>query len=106
MYIPYTTLFLTKNLFSQQIPSSHPFLVTWYFSRASHNTILLQILGGRMHGPSPPQIWGGRPPAPKSPPMAMGMFAEVVLHPKCAESALSDMAAALHGKYLSVHSIF
>ena len=32
--------------------------------------VVLEILAGRMHGPSPPQIWGDRPPDPlKSPPM-------------------------------------
>src|SRR6218665_115736 len=45
------------------------FLLCSYF-RAHPTTLLPKILGGRMHGPSPPQIWGERPPSPpRSPPL-------------------------------------
>ena len=41
-----------------------PFLLCSYF-RAQPRTLLLKILGGRMHGPSPPpQILGDRPQSP------------------------------------------
>ena len=39
------------------------FLLCSYF-RAHPTTLLLKILGGRMHGPSPPQYLGDRPPSP------------------------------------------
>src|SRR6218665_1401879 len=42
----------------------------------ANNTLglLLEILGGHMHGPSPPQIWGDRPPVPpNSPPMVVNL---------------------------------
>ena len=39
------------------------FLLCLYF-RAYPTTLLLKILGGRMHGRPPPQIWGDRPPVP------------------------------------------
>ena|SRR6218665_904368 len=46
------------NSASSLRPCSHPV------------TVLLEIFGGRMHRPSPPQILGNRPPSPpKSPPM-------------------------------------
>src|SRR6218665_74066 len=49
----------------------HLLLLCSYF-RAHPTTLFLKILGGRMHGPSPPQIfWGTVPPvSPRSPPMA------------------------------------
>src|SRR6218665_554117 len=62
--MPYTcrpmTLFLTKNLyFTKKIPSSHLFVSTSYLP-AYPITLLLQILRGRMHGPSPHlKFWGG-----------------------------------------------
>src|SRR6218665_3021760 len=40
----------------------HPFLLFSYF-RTHPTTLLLKILGGRMHGPSPHlKLWGGPPP--------------------------------------------
>src|SRR6218665_2044280 len=54
-YITYMTLFLTKNLLLK------PVLVSSYF--ASHPiTVLLKILEGRMHGPSPLIKFGGTVP--------------------------------------------
>src|SRR6218665_1168239 len=70
-YITYMTdcmtpFFLTKNLdFRQKYSSLTPFLVSPY--NASHPvTALLKILGGRMHGPPPPQIGDGPSPFPLS----------------------------------------
>src|SRR6218665_2892668 len=43
---------------------NHRFSLCSYF-HAHPTTLLLKILGGPMHGPSPPQIFlGDRPPAP------------------------------------------
>src|SRR6218665_1559154 len=60
----YMTLFFTETSISQKIRSSHLF---------SHFiALLLQILGGRMHGPSllTSNFWGNvHPVPPKSPPM-------------------------------------
>src|SRR6218665_1778117 len=71
-YDPFLTqmpLFQSKT--EQNNPSRHLFSVSSYF--ATHPiTLLLEILGGRMHGPSPPQILGGRLPVPpKSPPLGV-----------------------------------
>src|SRR6218665_1149848 len=71
------TLFLTKILtkildFTTKNSSLTPFPVSSYF--VSHpTTLLLKILGGRIHGPSHrPHILGGPSPSPpKSPPMLM-----------------------------------
>src|SRR6218665_3777540 len=49
----------------------HLFLLCSYF-HAHPTTLLLQILGGPMHGPSPHLkfFWGDRPPSPpRSPPL-------------------------------------
>src|SRR6218665_697728 len=52
------TLFFTKNLYFRKIPPLHLFLVSSYF--ATHpTTLLLEILGGRMHWPPPPKILEG-----------------------------------------------
>ena len=72
LFIPYMTHYLAKTSISQQnIPSLHLVLVTSYFP-AHPITLLLQILGGRMHGPSPSHLkfWGPSPRPSKSPPMA------------------------------------
>jgi len=62
------TIFLTKNLdFKTKNSSLKPFLFTPYF--ASHQIkVLLKILVGRMHGPSPhlKYFWGTVPPVPLS----------------------------------------
>src|SRR6218665_4029467 len=49
---------------------NHHFSLCSYF-HAHPTTLLLKILGGPMHGPSPPpQILGDRPPSPpRSPPL-------------------------------------
>ena len=65
-FVTYLTLFLPKYL---DIRTKHsfliPFLISLYF--ATHPiTLLLEILGGRMHGPSPPQWLGDCPPVPLS----------------------------------------
>src|SRR6218665_3923408 len=50
--------FQKKNSFTT------PFLLCSYF-RAHPTTLLLKILGGRMHGTSPHlKLWGDRPPVP------------------------------------------
>ena len=61
---------LKKRLFQKRIPLWHHFLLCSYF-RAHPTTLLLKILGGRMHGPSPHlKFWGERPPSPsRSPPL-------------------------------------
>src|SRR6218665_3824426 len=70
LYITYMTLlFLTKSLnFRQKYSSLTLFLVSSYFS--SHPiTVLLKILGGRMHGPSATSNFEGTvPPVPPRPP--------------------------------------
>src|SRR6218665_1639422 len=65
---------------------NHHFSLCSYF-HAHPTTLLLQILGGPMHGPSPHlKFWGGRPPPPplsitappvppKSPPLLPGVAA-------------------------------
>src|SRR6218665_3238642 len=65
-YIIMTLCSQEKRLFQKRIPLSHLFLLCSYF-RAHPTTLLLKILGRRMHGPSPPQILGDRPP--RSPPL-------------------------------------
>ena len=59
-----------KHLFRKKIPWWHPFFTQFVF-HTHPITLLLEVLGERMHGPSPsPQIfWGDRPPSPppKSP---------------------------------------
>jgi len=61
----YMALFLTKKpLFQKEILTWHLFLVCSYF--VTHpRTLLLEIMGGRMHGPSPNSNFGG--PSPQSP---------------------------------------
>jgi len=59
-----------KAFISEKFPSSLLFLVTSYFP--THPlTLLLQVLGGRLHGRPPPLILEGTLPQspPKSPPM-------------------------------------
>src|SRR6218665_2866967 len=78
----YTTLFVTrKATISENNFLITPFLLCSYF-RAHPTTLLLKILGGRMHGPSPPQIFGGTvlPVPPRSSPMYLYLTA--LLHPK------------------------
>src|SRR6218665_640362 len=57
----FTLLDIVHNPF---LTRKHLFLLFSYF-RAHPTTLLLKILGGRMHGPSPPQTLGG--PSPQSP---------------------------------------
>src|SRR6218665_1624026 len=61
------------RLFWEKCPFSRPkFLMTFFSHRPSFSdftsirqTLLLKILGGRMHGPSPTSnFWGTVPPAP------------------------------------------
>src|SRR6218665_3800020 len=52
-----------QPLFQKRIPLSHLFLLCSYF-RAHPTTLLLKILGGRMHGPSPNSNLGAVPPVP------------------------------------------
>src|SRR6218665_11192 len=60
-----------KPLFQKRIPFMTPVLLCSYF-RAPPTTLLLNILGGPMHGTSPhPKLWGGLPPSPpRSPPLS------------------------------------
>ena len=72
LIITYMTSFSwpKTSISDKNIPPQHLFLVSSYF--ASHPiTVLLKILGGRMHGPSPTSnvFWGSSPSIPKSPPM-------------------------------------
>src|SRR6218665_3939642 len=65
-FLTRTTAISEKNSFTT------PFLLCSYF--LTHPiTLLLQILGGRMHGPSPPQILGDRPPSPPRSPSLCAM---------------------------------
>src|SRR6218665_306079 len=59
-----------KHLYFRKNSSSHLFLLSSYF-HTHPVTLLPQILGGRMHGPSPRlTFWGNGPPSPPmSPPM-------------------------------------
>src|SRR6218665_3180025 len=69
--IPYIALSLRKDLYFKRTNSLvTPFLLSPYFQTLPI-TLLLQILGGRIHGPSPPQILGG--PSP-SPPKSLSMI--------------------------------
>jgi len=59
-----------KPLFQKRIPWWHLFILLCSYFRAHSTTLLLKILGERMHGPTPPQIfWGPSPSPPRSPPM-------------------------------------
>ena len=61
MYM-YMTLFFTKNIyFRKDMSSLTPFLVCSYFGTFPI-TLHLQILWGRMHGPSPTSNLGGNVP--------------------------------------------
>src|SRR6218665_4203244 len=57
-------LFFTKNLYFRKKNSfMTPFLHSLYF-HTHPITLLLEILRGRMHGPSPHlKFWGDRPPS-------------------------------------------
>src|SRR6218665_1139897 len=56
-------------LFQKRIPLWHLFLLCSYFC-AHPTTLLLKILGGRMHGPSRTLNLGGPSPSPhRSPPL-------------------------------------
>src|SRR6218665_1288503 len=70
--IPYIALSLRNDLYFRRTNSLvTPFLLSSYF-HALPITLLLQILGGRIDGPSIPQILGDRPSStPKSPPMIL-----------------------------------
>src|SRR6218665_446841 len=62
----YTTLFFTRKNTKFSVKNSliRPFFTLFVLSRASDNTISLNI-GGSMHGPSPHlKFWGDRPPDP------------------------------------------
>ena len=72
--ITYMALFFTKNLyFRQKIPS-------WHF-HTHPITLLLEILGRRMHGPSPTSNFGGTvsPSPSKSPPMVEELLEDHVI---------------------------
>src|SRR6218665_3604069 len=64
VYDPYyMTLFSRKNTISEENSFMTLFLFCSYF-RAHPTTLLLKILGGRMHGPSPTSNFGGPSPSP------------------------------------------
>ena len=68
IYTIYAPFFMRKTSILQKNSFLTPFLLNTYF-HTHPITLLLQILGGRIHGPSPPQILGGPSPSPpKSPP--------------------------------------
>jgi len=58
-----------------------PFLLSSYFRTHPPTTILLEILGGRMHGPSPTSKFGVTVPSvpPKSPPMRSSRVRHTVI---------------------------
>src|SRR6218665_3168112 len=73
----------------------HLFLLCSYF-RAHPTTLLLQILGGRMHGPSPSQILGGPSPSPLwVSPSDWGTDAWAVVHLKFFEGTVSQSLLSL-----------
>ena len=89
------TLFLTKTSISQQkIPSSHLFLVTLYFSRASLSTTSPNIGGTDAWTVPPPQILGGPSQAvpPKSLPMVSIYVYEIF---KCYLNSNFELAVCL-----------
>jgi len=57
-----------KHLFPfsrQKFLMTFTFFYSVHYFRAHPTTLLLKILGGRMHGPSPHlKLWGDRPPVP------------------------------------------
>src|SRR6218665_3730208 len=53
-----------KNHYFRKENSFMTLLLLCSYFRANPTTLLLEILEGWMHGPSPPQIRGGRPPVP------------------------------------------
>src|SRR6218665_2308797 len=53
-----------KPLFLKKFLDDTYFFTLFVLSRPSDNTILLKILGGPMHGPSPTSNFGGPPPSP------------------------------------------
>src|SRR6218665_1167791 len=60
--VVYDPFFIRKTTVSEKNSlTRHLFLLCSYF-RAHPTTLLLKILGGRMHGPSPTSNLGGRPP--------------------------------------------
>src|SRR6218665_3332130 len=63
-YVTYMTLFLPNILYFRTKHSFMTlFLVSSYF--VTHPTLILEILGGRMHGPSPTSNFlGAVPPVP------------------------------------------
>src|SRR6218665_437453 len=58
----YDPFLIRKTTISENNSFLTPFFTLFLLSRASDNTILLKILGGRMHGPSPTSNFGGTVP--------------------------------------------
>src|SRR6218665_4048398 len=104
------TLFLTKNLYFRTKHSfMTPFLVSSYFT--THPiTVLLQILGGRMHGPSPTSHLCESVPQspPKSPPMLLGQLSENLPSSLMAEWPIYKWSWNVTGLlyYACVHILF
>ena len=72
--------FTRKATISEKNSLMTPFYFTLFvLSRAFDNTTS-QNIGGRIHGPSPPQIfWGDRPPSPpRSPPLQGAVYYNVL----------------------------
>src|SRR6218665_877191 len=70
--LPYIALFLTRKTSISEEKVLHDSVFTQFVYFHTHPiTLLLQILEGRIHGPSPHlKFWGDLPPVlPKSPPM-------------------------------------
>src|SRR6218665_3886102 len=68
----YDPFLIRKTTISENNSFMTPFFTLFLLSRASDNTILLKILGGRMHGPSPTSNFGGTVPPgllARSPPL-------------------------------------
>src|SRR6218665_1525234 len=70
---------MSYMIFSSE--EKHLFKTLFILSRASDNSILLKILGGRMHGPSRHLKFGGPPPVPlRSPPLRCMVLYCIVLY--------------------------
>src|SRR6218665_1622229 len=102
-YTPVYCYITYKTTISEKILAT-PFVFSSYFhTHPLGLTLLLQILGGRMHGPSPcTSNFGGRPPvSPKSPPMPKTPSFETRTHDP--QSSTQIDATAVHQRSYSMH---
>ena len=77
-YMTYTILLFTKTSISEKNPQIlyYTFILVSSYFETHPITLLLEILGGRMHGPSLTSNFGGTVPSVplRSPPMIIIMF--------------------------------